>query len=168
MRKNQKILAVNVNWMNYKLSEEECAHHFKKCQNASDKKHNELVSKGFGQHKLKEFKNYRYEPSKSGWSAKTNWYDRELEVHTASQSELTGDRHKEMESSIFEKKEQVSDLNPTLYEENKLVNNKNSEKRRVNHLFSDVNGKEFTDLKVTTDMRPITTSMTDFTSVSDW
>ena len=73
-----------------------------------------------------------------------------------------------MESSIFEKKEQVSDLNPTLYEENKLVNNKNSEKRRVNHLFSDVNGKEFTDLKVTTDMRPITTSMTDFTSVSDW
>lgn len=36
-------------------------------------------------------------------------------------------------------------------------------------MFSDVNGKEFTDVFINAhEMRPITTSMTDFTSVSDW
>ena len=173
MKKNQKILAVNVNWMNHKLTEEEYAHHFKRCHNATDKKQNELVSKGFGQHKRKEFKDHRYHPSKSTWSANINWFDPQTEVHSGPiPSDMSNEKIKQRElgSTIFEKKEKVSDmLNPTLNELNKFVNNKNSEKRRVNHLFSDVNGKEFTDVKIIpAEVRPITTSITDFSSMSDW
>ncbi len=49
------------------------------------------------------------------------------------------------------------------------MNNKNNTKRRVNHLFSDVNGKELTDIKVEVqEVRPINCSVTDFSTMSDW
>lgn len=52
--KNEKLLAVSVNWMTNPMTETDYAKHFKKCgADPTARLQTELISKAFGQHKQK-------------------------------------------------------------------------------------------------------------------
>lgn len=76
----------------------------------------------------------------------------------------------QLESSVFEQlSERPKTAHLSLHRENETVNNLNSEKRRINHMYSDINGRELGVKVIDLDnKRAKKTQGNDFSSVSDW
>lgn len=118
--------------------------------------------------------NIPHKAEKSLWGTTAGWTDANTEVKKRMNPEERIDtkekKYNQLESSIFEQAgERPRTGHLSLHKENETVNNLNSEKRRINHMYSDINGRELGVKQIDLEgKRAKATQGSDFSSVSDW
>ena len=105
------------------------------------RKQQELAAGGFGQQAQEGIP----KAERSLWGSTMGWADSNSNIKRRPQdahADAKGAKYSQLSSSVFEVPERPRTAQISLMRENETINNLNSEKRRANHNFSDINGRE--------------------------